>query len=60
MLNILTNWHWLTYADFFNTATGLAFGTIATADLWRYIVVSVLALVVSILAAAGLIRNREL
>ncbi|WP_179396137.1 ABC transporter permease [Lacticaseibacillus absianus] len=58
--SILTNWHWLSYIDFFNVAAGISFGTIHTGELWRYLLVSVVALTVSVLAGAELIQHKEL
>ncbi|WP_461226682.1 ABC transporter permease [Lacticaseibacillus suihuaensis] len=60
LLSIATEWHWLSYFDFFNTESGIAFGLIAQGDIWRYILVSAVVLVGSIGVGTVLIRRQEL
>ncbi len=60
LLSIAIKWHWLTYFDFFNVASGISFNMLSTADTWRCVWVSVAVLIGSILVASTIIKRQEL
>ncbi|WP_125605227.1 ABC transporter permease [Lapidilactobacillus bayanensis] len=59
-ITLITNWHWLEYADFFGVANRIAFGLIRSDQLFGYIMVSFCVLVMSIFISTMLIRRKEL
>lgn len=59
-LSQFVKWNWLKYFDFFSTALKIAFGMISSDQLWKYILISFIVLILTVESAILIIKNKEL
>lgn len=59
-LHNIANWSWLKYFDFFSVAMKISLGLIPNNQLWNYISVSLLVLLITIVLSVVVIRNKEM
>lgn len=60
IVGVMSKWHWIVYFDFFSAASGISFNTLSRQDTWRSVIVSVIVLIGSIVAASVVARRQEL